>query len=205
MYLKYKYLFYKLMWISHIGNTSTEYIRSYASKKSCDFTLCDWSTIRPVSDQYKQLMALTAVLLIKHTSTYLFFWQFNVITWVIKFNYFHNLNLWFCCFDHSHAEQSCASHVTVSLFFTRLVLVSGLHLWESYVGLMPSIALLPAHSCSPSTIHSPALLTDCFLHLCSAITIHDLHTHTRHRGCKSTGGSLLLDISWEKWLNVWNG
>lgn len=90
-----------------------------------------------------------------HINLYIF-WQFKVITWVIKLNYFHNLNLWFCCFDHSHAEQSCASHVTVSLFFTRLVLVvSGLHLWESYVGLMPSIALLPAHSCSPSTIHSP--------------------------------------------------
>ncbi len=107
------------------------------------------------------------------------FWQFRVITWVIKFNYFHNQNLWFCCFDHSHAEQSCVSHVTVSLFFTRLVLVSGLHLWESYIGLMPSIALLPAHSCSPSTIHSPCpphrlLFTSLFCYY----DTWSAHTHT---------------------------
>ncbi len=140
---------------------------------------CDITIVHRFQLRQKQLMASSAVLFIKHTSTYLFFWQFKVITWVIKFNYFHNLNLWFCCFDHSHAEQSCASHVTVSLFFTRLVLVSGLHLWESYVGLMPSIALLPAHSCSPSTIHSPCpphrlLFTSlfCYYNTWSA------HTHT---------------------------
>lgn len=42
----------------------------------------------------------------------------------------------------------------IYFFFTRLVLASGLHLWETYVGLIPSTALLPQRSCSPSTIHS---------------------------------------------------
>lgn len=101
----------------------------------------------------------------------------------------------------SHREQSCAFPCH-SFFFTRLVLASGLHLWKTYIGLVPSTALLPARLCSPSTSHSLCpphglLFTSmfCYYNTWSA------HTRTHTQAVKS----LLLDISWEKWLNVWNG
>lgn len=101
-------------------------------------------------------------------------------------------------------RQSQAFHITVSLFFTRLMRGSGVHLWECCIGLPPSVAPFSVHLLFTFAIHlplpppSPGLLFTSFS--ANTIGLHD----QQHRGkcCKITGRSPPLGINHQKWLNV---